>query len=148
MGGVSKQEDTNKMSTLQSKQMIHSSQLITYPSSATRGAYPPGGVPVWSPLFSFVWHLDVTRSQQQNALGYNLSMQGIGTVAIDGRRFQEFSRSRKDFFEVSQGGFSQGGLARILLLGCPAGLILNHFSSSTRAPDMQFHEVWSNEEAM
>ena len=50
-------------------------------------------------------------SQQQNALGYNLSMQGIGTVAIDGPRFEEF-------FEVSQ-----GGLARILLLGCTAGLM-------------------------
>ena len=34
-------------------------------------------------------------SQQQNALGYNLSMQGIGTVAIDGPRFEEFVRSRK-----------------------------------------------------
>ena len=45
-------------------------------------------------------------------------MQGIGTVAIDGPRFEEFLRSRKDFFEVSQ-----GGLARILLLGCTAGLI-------------------------
>ena len=31
-------------------------------------------------------------------------MQGIGTVAIDGPRFEEFLRSRKDFFEVSQGG--------------------------------------------
>ena len=62
-------------------------------------------------------------SQQQNALGYNLSMQGIGTVAIDGPRFEEFLRSRKDFFEVSQGGVSQGGLARILLLGCTAWLI-------------------------
>ena len=50
-------------------------------------------------------------SQQQNALGYNLSMQGIGDAAIDGPRFEEFLRSRK------------GGLARILLLGCTAGLI-------------------------
>ena len=50
-------------------------------------------------------------------------MQGIGTVAIDGPRFEEFLRSRKEFFEVSQGGVSQGGLARILLLGCTAGLI-------------------------
>ena len=63
-------------------------------------------------------------SQQQNALGYNLSMQGIGTVANDGPRFEEFLRSRKEFFEVSQRGVSQGGLARILLLGCTAGLIL------------------------
>ena len=31
-----------------------------------------------------------TYSQQQNALGYNLSMQGIGTVAIDGPRFEGF----------------------------------------------------------
>ena len=36
-------------------------------------------------------------SQQQNALGYNLSMQGIGTVAIDAPRFEELLRSRKDF---------------------------------------------------
>ena len=50
-------------------------------------------------------------------------MPGIGTVAIDGPRFEEFLRSRKEFFEVSQGGVSQGGLARILLLGCTAGLI-------------------------
>ena len=56
-------------------------------------------------------------------MGYNISMQGIGTVAIDGPRFEEFLRSRKDFFEVSQGVVSQGGLARILLLGCTAGLI-------------------------
>ena len=63
-------------------------------------------------------------SQQQNALGYNLSMQGIGTVAIDGPRFEELLRSHKEFFEVSQGGVSQGGLARILLLGCTAGLII------------------------
>ena len=54
----------------------------------------------------------------QNALGYNLSMQGIGTVAIDGPCFEEFLRSRKESFEVSQ-----GGLVRILLLGCTAGLI-------------------------
>ena len=37
-------------------------------------------------------------SQQQNALGYNLSMQGIGDVAIDGPRLEESFRSRKDFF--------------------------------------------------
>ena len=43
------------------------------------------------------------NSQQQNVLGYNLSMHGMGTVAIDGPRFEEFLRSRKDFF---------GGLAR------------------------------------
>ena len=48
------------------------------------------------------------NSQQQNALGYNLSMQGIGTVAIDEPRFEGFWRSRKEFCEVSQGG----GLAR------------------------------------
>ena len=40
-------------------------------------------------------------SQQQNALGYNLSMQGVGDVVIDGPRLEEFFRSRKDFFEVS-----------------------------------------------
>ena len=51
-------------------------------------------------LFNKVIHI---YSQQQNALGYNLSMQGIGTVAIDGPRFEEFLRSRKEFFEVSQG---------------------------------------------
>ena len=39
-------------------------------------------------------------------------MQGIGDVAIDGPRFEEFLSSRK------------GGLARILLLGCTAGLII------------------------
>ena len=38
------------------------------------------------------------NSQQQNALGYNLSMQGIGDVAIDGPRLEDFL-----------------GLARILL---------------------------------
>ena len=43
------------------------------------------------------------NSQQQNALGYTPSMQGIGTVAIDGPRFEEFLRSRKESFEVSQG---------------------------------------------
>ena len=48
------------------------------------------------------------NSQQQNALGYNLSMQGIGTVAIDGPRFEEFLRSRKDSFEVSQRGLARG----------------------------------------
>ena len=64
------------------------------------------------------------NSQQQNALGYNLSMQGIGTVAIDEPRFEGFWRSRKEFCEVSQGGVSQGGLATILLLGCTAGLML------------------------
>ena len=59
-----------------------------------------------------------SNSQQQNALGYNLSMQGVGDVAIDGAAA---GRS----FEVSQGIFevSQGGLAMILLLGCTAGLI-------------------------
>ena len=44
----------------------------------------------------------------RRALGYNLSLQGIGTVAIDGPRFEEFLRSRKDFFEVSQGGSRKG----------------------------------------
>ena len=47
---------------------------------------------------------------------YNLSMQGIGTVAIDGPRFEEFLRSHKEFFEVLQ-----GGLAR--MLGCTAGFV-------------------------
>ena len=37
-------------------------------------------------------------SRQQNALGYNLSMQGMGDVAIDGPRLEEFLRSCKDFF--------------------------------------------------
>ena len=50
-------------------------------------------------------------------------MQGMGDVAIDGPRLEEFLRSRKEFFEVSQVGVSQGGLARILLWGCTAGLI-------------------------
>ena len=77
----------------------------------------------------------VHYSQQQNALGYNLSMQGIGTVAIDGPRFEEFLRSRKDFFEVSQGVVSQGGLARILLLGCTAGLILVYDRIQPCCPD-------------
>ena len=54
-------------------------------------------------------------------------MQGIGDVALDGPRLEERFRSRKDFFEVSQVGVSQGGLARILLLGCTAGLILLYF---------------------
>ena len=50
---------------------------------------------------SVPWHISrFSCSQQQNALGYNLSMRGIGTVAIDGPRFEEFLRSRK------------GGLAR------------------------------------
>ena len=31
-------------------------------------------------------------------------MLGIGTVAIDGLRFEEFLRSGKDSFEASQGG--------------------------------------------
>ena len=35
-------------------------------------------------------------------------MQGIGTVAIDGPPFEEFLRSRKDSFEVSQGGLARG----------------------------------------
>ena len=52
----------------------------------------------------------------------SLHMQGIGDVAIDGPRFEELLRSRKDSFEVSQGGVSQQSLARILLLGCTAGL--------------------------
>ena len=39
-------------------------------------------------------------------------MQGVGTVAIDGPRCEEFLRSRKDFFEVSQGGSRKGGLVR------------------------------------
>ena len=43
-------------------------------------------------------------SQQQNALDYNLSMQGIRDVAIDAPRLEEFFRSGKDFLEVSQGG--------------------------------------------
>ena len=64
------------------------------------------------------------NSQQQNALGYNLSMQGIGDVAIDGPRLEEFLKSRKDFL-FSQVGVSQGGLARILLLGCTAGLMVS-----------------------
>ena len=50
-------------------------------------------------------------------------MQGIGDVAIDGPRVEEFLRSRKDFFF----GLASGGLARILQLGCTAGLIFNKF---------------------
>ena len=53
-------------------------------------------------------------SQQQNALGYNFS--------IDGPRLEECFRSRKDIFEVSQVGVSQGGLVMILLLDCTTGL--------------------------
>ena len=37
-------------------------------------------------------------------MGYNLSMQGIGDVAIDGPRLEEFVRSRKDFFRSRKGG--------------------------------------------
>ena len=55
---------------------------------------------------------NVMNSQQQNALAYNLSMQGIGTAAIDGPRFQEFLRRRG--LEVSQ-----GGLARYFSVGLP-----------------------------
>ena len=51
-------------------------------------------------------------SQQQNALGYNLSMQGIGTVAIDGPRFEEFLRSRKDFLRSRKGGVSRKGVSQ------------------------------------
>ena len=51
----------------------------------------------------------------------NLSMQGIGDVAIDGPRFEEFLRSRKDFFEVSQGvsrkGVSEGFCCWVAQLG-------------------------------
>ena len=36
-------------------------------------------------------------SQQQNALGYNLSMQGIGDVAIDGPRVQVFTGVSQGF---------------------------------------------------
>ena len=35
-------------------------------------------------------------------------MQGIGTVAIDGRRFQEFLRSRKEFLRSRKGGSRKG----------------------------------------
>ena len=44
-------------------------------------------------------------------------------LQLTGRGWKNFFRSRKVFFEVSQVGGSQGGLARILLLGCTAGLI-------------------------
>ena len=54
-------------------------------------------------LYYIILYYIILYSQQQNALGYNLSMQGIGTVAIDGPRFEEFWRSRKEFLEVSQG---------------------------------------------
>ena len=60
-------------------------------------------------------------SQQQNALGYNLSMQGIGTVAIDGPRFEEFWRSRKEFLRSRKGwsrkGVSQGFCCWVAQLG-------------------------------
>ena len=46
-------------------------------------------------------------------------MQGIGIVAINEPRFEEFLRYRKEFFKVSQ-----RDLVRILLLGCAAGLII------------------------
>ena len=35
-------------------------------------------------------------------------MQGIGTVAIDGPRFEEFLRSRKDFLRSRKGGLARG----------------------------------------
>ena len=54
----------------------------------------------------FTGFLQMLGLERQNALGYNLSMQGIGTVAIDGPRLEEFLRSRKDFLEVSQGGLA------------------------------------------
>ena len=57
-----------------------------------------------------------SNSQQQNALGYNLSMQGIGTVAIDGPRFEEFLRSRKVFLR-SRKGVSQGFCCWVAQLG-------------------------------
>ena len=47
-------------------------------------------------------------SQQQNALGYNLSMRGMGTVGIYGPRFEEFLRSRKDFLRSRKGGLARG----------------------------------------
>ena len=54
-------------------------------------------------LFCFVlFCLGLFYSQQQNALGYNPSMHGYGTVAIDGPRFGDFLRSRKGG-RVSQG---------------------------------------------
>ena len=64
-------------------------------------------------MWSSSYIIHVENSQQQNALGYNnLSMQKIGTVAIDRPWFAEFLRSRKEVFEVSQ-----GGLARIFAVG-------------------------------
>ena len=62
-----------------------------------------------------------------------ISMQGIGTVAIDGSRLEEFLRSRKEFLEVSQGGVSQGVLQTTLYLHlrskaeCTSRRTLNHF---------------------
>ena len=50
-------------------------------------------------------------------MGYNLSMQGIGDVAIDGPRLEEFLRSRKDYFWVSQVGVSQRGSRKDCAVG-------------------------------
>ena len=47
-------------------------------------------------------------SQQQNALGYNLSVKGIGDVAIDGLRLEPGS-------DVSQGGLAKDFLLIYLL---------------------------------
>ena len=78
---------------------------------------PRGG-----PIFGSVLATSLSpNSQQQNALGYNLSMQGIGTVAIDGPRFEEFWRSRKEFLRSRKGwsrkGVSQGFCCWVAQLG-------------------------------
>ena len=69
-------------------------------------------------------------------------MQGIGDVAIDGPRLEELFRSRKDFFEVPQVGVSQGGLARILLLGCTAGLIIFSLNNNCIAISVASRTTW------
>ena len=72
-------------------------------------------------LFSF--------PQQQTALGYNLSMQGMGIVAIDGPRFQELLRSRKAFLRSCEGVLAMGSRNNFLL-GCTAGLISRRFKKN------------------
>ena len=63
----------------------------------------------------------VISSQQQNALGYNLSMQGTGAAAIDGPRFEEFGGLARIFLRSGKGGsrkvVSQGFCCWVAQLG-------------------------------
>ena len=47
-------------------------------------------------------------SQQQNALGYNLSMQGIGDVAIDGPRLEDLLGLARNFLRSRKCGSRKG----------------------------------------